>query len=457
MTQPLSMPRGSVVAPARVAAGASVNWLYYYLAFQFACQLALLSEDLNAIRVVVRSGAFLGAVALLLLVPTASGAPAIVKRWCYAILSIMALASLNPEGNGFVAAVAQIGLNLAVIAPVFWVSRLEITPAHFARVIFVLWLFYSTSALFGVLQVYFPGSFQPALSTVVADRGKDMVMSLQIELASGERVFRPMGLTDMPGGAAAGGLYALVLGIGVLQARHRSPLVRPLVIGGMLVGAMCLYLCQVRSLVVMAGICLLAFVALQAFSGRVSRFLGSGMTLLVVLPLAFYSAISLGGRGVTDRLNTLTEQNPSDVYYSHRGHFLLSTIDKLLPRYPFGAGLGRWGMVNRYFGSRTNSLWVEIQWTGWLLDGGVPLVLAYTLAILTVTYLAFRLAIRKEDGVLNSWAALVVAYNVGALALCFSYVLFIGTAGVEFWLINAALLQAARYQARAPALPSSLA
>ena len=38
---------------------------------------------------------------------------------------------------------------------------------------------------------------------------------------------------------------------------------------------------------------------------------------------------------------------------------------------------------------------------------------------------------------------MLVAYNVGAIALCFNYVPFIGTAGLEFWLLNAALAVAA--------------
>jgi hypothetical protein len=453
MTIPVALQRS---AANRVAAppprGANSSWIFAYVAFQFLCQLALLLPELNAIRVVVRSGAVLGAGALLLLVPwKAATQGSGLKRWCYAIVITLLLGAINPEGNGVVAAVAQIGLYVATIGPVFWVSRLELTERHFRGLIVALWLFYSASALFGVLQVYFPGSFQPALSTIVADRSKDIVASLQIQLSSGERVFRPMGLTDLPGGAAYGGLYAVVLGLGIFQGRENALWLRSLAVGSMLLGAICLYVCQVRSLVVMGGVCLVTMVGLQALSGRVSRSLGAATTLLAVLPLALSFALSLADRAVSERLSTLTERGLSDVYYSSRGHFLESTIDNLLPRYPLGAGLGRWGMVSRYFGSRANNIWVEIQWTGWLLDGGVPLILAYAGAIMVASYGALRLALRREYGHMNSWAALVVAYNVGAFALCFSYAPFIGTAGIEFWLLNAALIQAARYEASAPA------
>lgn len=429
--------------------GASPTWLYGYVGFQFACQLMLLIPEFNAIRVFVRSAAFLGSAALLVFMPSSSARRSTVKPWCYLILGVLLMSFLNPAGGGFVASVAQTALYTSILGPVFWISRIDLTVADFRRVIIMFWVFYTASAALGVLQVFFPGSFQPALSTVITDLGRDNVRSLEIHLSSGERVFRPMGLTDTPGGAAFGGLYALLLGMGIFQSRDAFSFARPLALASMLLGAMCLYLCQIRALIVMSGVCLLTMVAIQAFSGRVSRSLGAGLTLGSVIPLAFSSALSVGGRAVSDRLQTLTEQDPGSVYYSHRGKFLEYTIETLLPRYPLGAGLGRWGMVTRYFGNRSESIWVEIQWTGWLLDGGIPLILAYVAAICVTTYAAFRLATRR-DGELNSWATLIVAYNVGAMALCFSYAVFIGTSGVEFWLLNAALLQAAHSEANQP-------
>jgi hypothetical protein len=39
----------------------------------------------------------------------------------------------------------------------------------------------------------------------------------------------------------------------------------------------------------------------------------------------------------------------------------------------------------------------------------------------------------------------VLAHGVGALALTFSYPIFLSQAGMEFWLLNAALFAAARH------------
>ena len=70
-----------------------------------------------------------------------------------------------------------------------------------------------------MLQVIFPGRFQPRISQVVEEQGV-IAEGLKIELANGERVLRPMGLTDVPGGAATAGMYAIVFGAGFLLTAH---------------------------------------------------------------------------------------------------------------------------------------------------------------------------------------------------------------------------------------------
>jgi hypothetical protein len=364
----------------------------------------------------------------------------LVQSCSYVVLAILALEFLHPGGT-LMGSVAQFALYAAILGPVFWVGRVALTARTVERLFLVLWAFYTASAALGVLQAYFPGQFQPPLSSVVAELGRGQVQSLEIQLASGEHIFRPMGLTDMPGGAAYGAVYAVLLGLGVLQSRKPFAGARFLAIASMLLGMMCLYLCQVRAALIMLGICVLALVALTAMSGRLSRFLVLACVVSIAVPLALAFAVSLGGHSVTDRLATLTEGDPGSIYYTNRGRFLEYTIDVLLPKYPLGAGLGRWGMINRYFGSRADSIYVEIQWTAWLLDGGVAMVLAYLALMFATSWRCFRIALNR--GTLSVWPSIVVAYNVGALALCFSYVEFIGTSGLEFWLLNAAVLAAA--------------
>lgn len=408
----------------------------------------LLVPELLKVRVVVRMAAFGASLAFLAIIPARRAQTLPARSAALWILVILGLEFFHPEGSGLLAAFASIMLHLAVLAPIFWIPRTAVNALTFQRLVTILWLFYAASAALGVLQAYFPGRFDPPLSAVIAEHGPNTADSLKIQLASGERAFRPMGLTGTPGGAAQGGLYAILLGTGVILL-PKPPFwgARLLAVVSTVAGMMCLYLCQIRSLVVMAGVCVVTLLALLLVSGRVSRLLGLVASLGTVIPGAFILAVSLGGRAMTDRLTTLTEADPGAVYFKHRGHFLEQTITEFLPQYPLGAGLGRWGMVHSYFGTDSGSLWAEIQWTAWLFDGGLPLVLAYFVAILLVSSACLKVAlggVGGGDGSLSLWGAVLVAYNVGTVALCFTYPIFEATGGVEFWLLNAALLCAAQ-------------
>jgi hypothetical protein len=209
-----------------------------------------------------------------------------------------------------------------------------------------------------------------------------------------------------------------------------------------------MYLCQVRSLVVMTAVCAITLLFILAASGRVTRLAGLAAALAIVVPVGFGLAVSLGGKTMTNRLTSLVGDDAGTVYYVHRGRFLEQTINEYLPRFPLGAGLGRWGMVHSYFSNRMDDfMWVEIQWTGWLFDGGLPLIILYFGALLVVTWGCLMVALDKvavpqRDSGLSLWGGVIFAYNVGAIALCFNYPVFIGGTGLEFWLLNCAFLSA---------------
>jgi hypothetical protein len=414
----------------------------------FSCQLLLLIPALSAARVVVRTAAFGTSLLFLLVVPSLRVRRTPLRTCAICILGLLGLEFFHPEGSGLLAALASIMLNLSILAPVFWVPRTGITAARLQAIITLIWLFYTISAVFGVLQAYFPGRFQPPLSAVLATHGQDRLGALEIELASGERVYRPMGLTDSPGGAAYAGLYAMLLGMGMfLLPKPPFRGSRALAAGSMFAGMMCLYLCQIRSLVVMTGVCIMTLLILLLISGRISRLVGSIAAIGTIVPSAFALAFAIGGKSMTERLTTLVEADPGTVYYSNRGRFFEATLTRYLPLYPLGAGLGRWGMVNAYFGNFANAMWVEIQWTAWLFDGGVAMILLYLTAIFLASWGGLKIALGqmgRAEPSLSLWGAVLVAYNVGSLAVCFNYTLFGGTGGVEFWLLNMAVLSAAQ-------------
>jgi len=196
----------------------------------------------------------------------------------------------------------------------------------------------------------------------------------------------------------------------------------------------------------------LASGAVLVWRGRRIQSIVLAALLAAVLVAGFQWAVSVGGAAVGSRLAAFT-QNPERVYSQERGRFLIETIEELLPKYPLGAGLGRWGMMNHYFGDNTNLesgvFWVEIQWTGWLLDGGVPLIFAYVAALALTLRATMRIALTRDSSDLWLWGAILFGYDIGALANTFAYPLFIGQSGLEFWLFNA-LLYAAADSTRGP-------
>jgi hypothetical protein len=227
----------------------------------------------------------------------------------------------------------------------------------------------------------------------------------------------------------------------------------------MFLGSAAVYLSYVRSALVLLVICLTAMLVLLVMRGEIRRVLAFTSVAAGVAVVGFMGAVLMGGDGVKKRLGTLVEDNPTEVYNRNRGLFLWHTFDTVLPEYPLGAGLARWGMVSVYFGDRQMTLntddevWVEIQWTGWALDGGVPLVLAYALGVLLTLWTAFRIAMGRlgsQHKGLWPYATIVFAYSVGGLALTFSFPFFVSQAGLEFWVLNALLYAAAVRPAAKP-------
>lgn len=420
----------------------SARWLFAFIAYQMVTQVLLVFTDLGQFRTIFRIGAFGLSLAYLVLVPGLERRhPA--RPFAVAVLAIVGLSVFHPDTDGFVAGIAQATMYLAILAPVFWATRLQLPPDALKTTLALFWAFHAVGAALGVLQVYFPGHFQPNVASVLVGR-EDYLDSLMFESASGAVVYRPMGLTDTPGGAAVNGHYAMLLGIGVLLTARKTWF-KGICVATMVLGMASVYLSQVRVSLVMLVISLVAVAGFFAMRGELKRFVGFTSVLGMIGVLGLTLALALGGDAVSRRLNTLVNDDPAAVYYRNRGHFLEGTIEELLPQYPLGAGLGRWGMIHDYFGAgRVSEIWVEIQWTGWLLDGGVLLVLAYLLALLTTMFVAYRTALAKSaiDPDLWIWATIMFGYNLGTLALTFSYAVFISQAGMEFWLLNAAFFAA---------------
>jgi hypothetical protein len=131
-----------------------------------------------------------------------------------------------------------------------------------------------------------------------------------------------------------------------------------------------------------------------------------------------------------------------ETFQQNRGHFLDYTLEEGLSEYPFGAGVGRWGMMVVYFGGlpdwRYPALHAEIQLTGWLFDGGILMWLLYGGAIAVALRSSYRLAI-ADAGLLSDCASMVFSIQLFVTTLCFAGPAFNTQLGIVFWLVTAIL------------------
>ena len=340
----------------------------------------------------------------------------------------------------------QVIFQLTIIAPLFWGSHLVRSSAHLRRIVWLIFVCNWLSVIAGVLQVYYPARFMPVEFTSV---DTSIVERLSFVGAGGVRMLRPPGLTDTPGGASVSGMLTAVLGIVLAISPGRRTLVRGLCFAASAMGLFVLFITQVRSLLVTAVFMVLVVCGVlwqQKLRKQVIAILAAGALLLTI---AFARAVMVGGDTVRDRFVGMQEKGVADSYRENRGHFVLTTFKFLLPEIPFGAGLGRWGMMQIYFNkntrdSPTGPLYAEIQLTGWLLDGGVPLWFLYGGAILSALLYSYRSAVRTTDPDLAANAAIILGFSAACALQSFASPTFNTQWGLQVWFLNAALFGAMR-------------
>jgi hypothetical protein len=167
---------------------------------------------------------------------------------------------------------------------------------------------------------------------------------------------------------------------------------------------------------------------------------------------AFVFAVGVGGENVQDRFLGLVETGAVESYKEQRGVFLEYTIFEAPTEFPLGAGVGRWGMMNTHIAKfdtfPSTTLWAEIQPTGWIYDGGVPLVVTYAGALILSCWGVYRIAIRVRSPLAFS-AALILCSNLFVIGTAFAGPAFNFTAGIQYWFSTACLFAAASQTAAA--------
>jgi hypothetical protein len=424
--------------------------VHNFMLIQFIFQLLLLVPGIGAARTAIRVGSF----GLSLYLLTKSDNETVdypVRFSAYGILLVLFLSlCFSFHLNSLPAGLGQIAMYLAILGPLLWASKFPLSAQGFRNLLTLLWAFQAISSVFGLLQTYFPAQFQFQVSSVYDNNPN--LEGLKIVLENGVSIYRPSGLTDQPGGAALAGFYTVLFGIAFFL-EGKSKYLSKLGLASTFIGFFCIYMSQIRNVLIATCLCISCLLIVLAFTRNFKRAVTLIGTIQPMILGTFGWAVAVGGTKTLDRITSLFAGSAEDVYRQNRGHFLEDTINVLLPKYPWGAGLGRWGMMNAYFGKNgnplTDQIWVEIQWTGWLLDGGIPLIFAYTSALVLASYLTLKISFdRQRQDELSFWSAVIFSYNIGIIMITFNYPVFISQMGMEFWLLNAALFVAANQMSK---------
>ena len=436
--------KAQVLAPPEAEWG----WAEVFIALQLLWGLVLFVPGAQGYRVYIRALPYvISGASLVYYFRRETGEPLPRNtKWLLASFVLLLLNLLQPTTH-LMAGIGQIIFQISIAAPAFWMARAVRSERRLAM---FLWVLFASSLLasgVGILQVYFPETFLPSEFSVLAQTlNPNVINSLTYAGADGRAIIRPPGLSDMPGGAAVAGMMTMILGLTLAMRREQPWLARVICVVGGAIGMTTLFLTHVRSLSLLAaagiGVC-----TFFAFDKDEQPTVPSARRWDCVIAGAYFWAVSVGGDAVAERFLGLLNDGVFRTFDESRGLFVRYTFSELLYEFPLGAGLGRWGMMQVLFGDP--SLWqappihVEIQPTGWLLDGGVPLLLIYVGAVAIALRHTYRLAVDATVGRLQDLATVLLCVQLTVAGLCLSGPVFNTQLGIQFWAIAGALAGAA--------------
>ena len=431
------------------------GWLEGYLIAQTFIPALLFVPGLSAIRTAIRVASFLLAIVAWIMIyqgkrvrPGAQTFPS--TFWLKIAMGWLLLSVFYWKTNSLESGLAQAMVYISVFSPAFWAPAALVSSRQVGRLMAILALCNGLSAAVGLGQVFRPQTFNPPVVAGLQNRSAGILMEdvVKYEDGFGNKILRPCGLTDQAGAASGAGGIAALIGL-ALFLRPIGIVRRLFCLGMAFIGVAVIYYTQVRMVMLMLVISVIVLTAILIVRKDFKRatLLGSMSLALVVGAFVWVSATS--GASVTSRFSDLLVGNFAKKYDESRGGFVREAFTVMLWDYPFGAGLGWWGQIYNAFGDKTipSKIWVEVMWPAWVIDGGFPLLLTYVAAIGFAMADTLRVALRSRDRDLSFWASVVFASNLSLLATCFSYVTFLTSLGIQFWLL-AATVHAADLRAR---------
>ena len=313
-----------------------------------------------------------------------AGRPHPATVWLIACVGWLCLMLLHPTTNGLVVGLAQIGMYFSIISPVLWVPKAVGDSAHLRRLLWLLLFCNGINSFVGVMQVHDPNTWMPREFSSIIMSGDFGLGMLTYVGADDHRILRPPGLSDAPGSVCGPAVFALYFGL-VFAVTGRAWWQKLLAALFAALGAAAIFLSLVRSSLLIAVGMTVVFTLLQIRQGQIVRAIALLVIGFAAITGAFVHSAEIGGDSITSRFHTIFEKNPKDFYMENRGGQVAAGFSELLPKYPLGAGLGRWGMMRGYFGNEQNkdspALYAEIQFPAWIIDGGIVLAILYIVAL----------------------------------------------------------------------------
>jgi hypothetical protein len=416
----------------------------WFVVLQTALPAALFLPGSQAFRLPLRMGAYVIALLGLAIWWFRGGAqrssrhPA--ERWLVFVFFYLVLMIFHPLTSGLLAGIAQTLLYASIFCPLFWVPGFVTRPRQLVRILAILLVCNGINSVVGVLQVYDPATFMPTQLSLSLSRAA-LAASTFIG-PNGRPMMRPPGLFDTPGAVCGPGSMAALLGL-VFAVESFAWWKRAAALCLSLAGIWAIYLSQVRASFVVTLSMMAVYGVMLALQNQKARLTVFSSLCVGVILVGLAGATIIGGEGIKTRFATLVGDDPEKLYVQARGHQLQVGFSVLASQYPLGAGLGRWGMMRGYFGDPSNlestEVWAEVQPSVWLLDGGLVLLIAYSLALVVTVWQEWKTTrgLARDDDRL--WTATVAAVNIGTLAFVFTFVPFVTQVGLQYWFLEGAL------------------
>ena len=99
-------------------------------------------------------------------------------------------------------------------------------------------------------------------------------------------------------------------------------------------------------------------------------------------------------------------------------------------------------MAAGYFGNFSGligTLWAEIQLTGWMIDGGLLMLVFYSGALIVTSISQWSVAVHSRYPRVGACGAVVFSLGLGTAALIFSFTPFVTQIGIQYWFLAGAL------------------